>query len=429
MTEAETLLQAIIADPDDDGVRLVYADWLEEHGDQKRAEFIRTQIRLAQVPEHNPFYQEALELRRQFIYGKDFDPTLPKLPEGIGWDVAAWRRGFPAAVRAESILAFLRHAERLFQLAHVEHLELDGRAAGFAKQLAQLADSPWLSRLRSLEIHLGDLGPTPMRRLGESPHAQGLRRLALQFGAVTPRGIEAFVGSSLFLHLSELDISQTDYDDPVGPAFPVALARVKDPCRLASLSLWTTRFGPDDAERLAGCSALRSLRSLDAGGCSYDRMFNERGVRTLAESPHLSGLEAMSLAKTEPQLGGMRALAESTTLTGLSYLNLASNRLGGKAAQLLAEAPVFKNLTVLKLRDNNLRNKGVAALARSPYLTRLAVLDLGDTHFGDEGARALLDSPNLGHLAYLGVVGIDAGEFSPAMRAALKRRFAGRGLF
>jgi uncharacterized protein (TIGR02996 family) len=429
MTEAETLLQAILADPDDDGVRLVYADWLEEHGDLKRADFTRTQIRLAQVPEHDPFYQEVEEQRRRFIYGKDFDPTLPKLPQGIDWDVAAWRRGFPAAVRAESIPAFLRHAERLFRLAPVEHLELDGRAAGFDKQLAQLADSPWLSRLRSLEIHLGDLGPTPMRHLGESPHAQGLRSLALQFGAVTPSGIEALVGSSLFLHLSELDISHTDYAAPIGPAFPAALARVKDPCHLASLNLWTTRFGPDDAERLAGCSALRSLRSLNAGGCSYDRMLNERGVRALAESPHQSGLEALSLTKTEPQLGGVRALAESTTLTGLSYLNLGSNRLGVKAARLLADAPVFKNLTVLKLRDNNLGDKGVSALARSPHLTRLAVLDLGDTHFGDEGARALLDSPNLGHLVYLGVWGIDAGVFSPAVRAALKKRFAGRGPF
>lgn len=38
------LLAAILADPNDDLPRLVYADWLEENGEPERAEFIRSQI-------------------------------------------------------------------------------------------------------------------------------------------------------------------------------------------------------------------------------------------------------------------------------------------------------------------------------------------------------------------------------------------------
>lgn len=38
------LLRAILDNPEDDTVRLVYSDWLEEHGDQDRSEFIRAQI-------------------------------------------------------------------------------------------------------------------------------------------------------------------------------------------------------------------------------------------------------------------------------------------------------------------------------------------------------------------------------------------------
>jgi uncharacterized protein (TIGR02996 family) len=34
---ADALLTGILADPDDDARRLVYADWLEEHGDADRA--------------------------------------------------------------------------------------------------------------------------------------------------------------------------------------------------------------------------------------------------------------------------------------------------------------------------------------------------------------------------------------------------------
>ena len=42
-------IAAIIADPDDDTVRLVAADFLEEHGDPDRAAFIRIQVELARL--------------------------------------------------------------------------------------------------------------------------------------------------------------------------------------------------------------------------------------------------------------------------------------------------------------------------------------------------------------------------------------------
>jgi uncharacterized protein (TIGR02996 family) len=47
MSDADALLAAIRAAPDDDAPRLIYADWLEEHGQPERAEFIRLQVLLA----------------------------------------------------------------------------------------------------------------------------------------------------------------------------------------------------------------------------------------------------------------------------------------------------------------------------------------------------------------------------------------------
>jgi uncharacterized protein (TIGR02996 family) len=47
MSDADALLAAIRAAPDDDAPRLIYADWLEEHGQPGRAEFIRVQCELA----------------------------------------------------------------------------------------------------------------------------------------------------------------------------------------------------------------------------------------------------------------------------------------------------------------------------------------------------------------------------------------------
>jgi len=39
--ERTALFQTIMESPDDPVARLVFADWIEEHGDAERAEFIR----------------------------------------------------------------------------------------------------------------------------------------------------------------------------------------------------------------------------------------------------------------------------------------------------------------------------------------------------------------------------------------------------
>lgn len=47
--DAAAFLAAIVADPNDDTARLVFADWLQENDDPDRAEFIRAQCRIAAI--------------------------------------------------------------------------------------------------------------------------------------------------------------------------------------------------------------------------------------------------------------------------------------------------------------------------------------------------------------------------------------------
>lgn len=63
MDEGAILHRNILLDPADDTARLVYADWLEEHGDEERAEFIRKQIRLMRMPGAIEFDAERHEVR------------------------------------------------------------------------------------------------------------------------------------------------------------------------------------------------------------------------------------------------------------------------------------------------------------------------------------------------------------------------------
>jgi uncharacterized protein (TIGR02996 family) len=51
MTDRDSLLAAIREHPEEDTPRLVYADWLDEHGEAERAGFIRAQCELARTPD------------------------------------------------------------------------------------------------------------------------------------------------------------------------------------------------------------------------------------------------------------------------------------------------------------------------------------------------------------------------------------------
>jgi uncharacterized protein (TIGR02996 family) len=50
--DRQSFLNAILAMPDDDAPRLIYADWLDDVGECERAELIRVQIELATMPDH-----------------------------------------------------------------------------------------------------------------------------------------------------------------------------------------------------------------------------------------------------------------------------------------------------------------------------------------------------------------------------------------
>ncbi len=80
MSRADSFLADIRANPDDDAVRLVFADWLEDNGDPDRAEFIRLQVRLAQLPEYDPARFE-MEERSQDLLAEHQARWLAHLPK------------------------------------------------------------------------------------------------------------------------------------------------------------------------------------------------------------------------------------------------------------------------------------------------------------------------------------------------------------
>lgn len=96
------LLRTVLENPWDDAPRLVISDWLEEHDQQNRAEFIRFQIELANhyresanIPNENEFAQRRFWLHQQalarFPTSDDTDSTAKTRQYPITCD---WDRGF-----------------------------------------------------------------------------------------------------------------------------------------------------------------------------------------------------------------------------------------------------------------------------------------------------------------------------------------------
>jgi uncharacterized protein (TIGR02996 family) len=408
MTDREALFRAILADPDDDTLRLIYADALEEAGQARRAAFVRTQVQLAGVPEYDPAHIRA---RHSGAGGFDFEWLQEAtLPDGLDWAREPFRRGFPAAVQARDAAAFVAGADELFARYPVESVELRVARPGEA---AAFAGCEWVSRLVRLAVTEG-LGSATARRLLGSPHYQRLQDLHIEGGLATEPTVTALVGSRVFKQLTAL----TYRDGPSGGRLVTELTRLADPPRLRALELPANRLRAEQLGPLLAAPVLSAVEELNLS----ENNLGAAAVRAIAAAdlPHLRSLR---LHGTRPEQDGVRALAAAAFLPGLRGLTLSGNNLPASAAAVLAGSPGVANLTVLDLRENRLGDRGAAALADSPHLRNLAYLELSQNLIEDGGADALAESPHLGGLICLDLCG---NIISPAAEDRLRRRFGHR---
>lgn len=146
-TERDALLAAVLAAPADDLPRLVFADWLEESGEQVRADFIRRQIRMIGPGEDSLWCCDVLDK-----YGKEWCPIPHVFRMGgmamtLSTDLwMPFRRGFVDFLRG-SLSVVQQHGPTILSLHPVTAVELTD---------ANLRDEPverkWLESQLLLEI-------------------------------------------------------------------------------------------------------------------------------------------------------------------------------------------------------------------------------------------------------------------------------------
>src|SRR4051812_28022803 len=106
MNHEDAFWQAIRAAPDDDDLRLIFADWLEDRGDP-RGPFLRAQVQLAAWPPEAPSRLDLEEQARDLLHEHAEEWTAPVRGKVLDWQ---FRRGLLEHVRLSSD-ALLTHAE------------------------------------------------------------------------------------------------------------------------------------------------------------------------------------------------------------------------------------------------------------------------------------------------------------------------------
>jgi len=379
---AVELLAQVLAAPDDDAPRAVYADALAEAGDP-RGPFITAQIAVEAM--------DPLDER--------YAPALAAVNRTIARHCARWIGDYLARAKL-SEMAIRRPVDRL------------GNArfrGGFLRRIAMRADHiarewPALRArepLEGIELLVTEYAPPEYKSLDE-PRAFEVLKVSPD-GWFTSNSLAEVLAVGM-PRLRELDLSGCDLgaagaellanqETDLGASFPDYVAPPPfAPGQLRVLVLAATQLGDAGARLLFAADHLSELETLDLTQC---RMTDPETLTALRDAPAMRALRRLGLAGNA--LGDrLAALAGWEVLPRLEELGLPQTTTPEALAALFPRPS--STLRTLALASGK-------AVAQAPNLFEVAEalveLDLGTTSLGDERWRALLAAPSARRLVHL----------------------------
>jgi uncharacterized protein (TIGR02996 family) len=150
MHDGDALLAAIIAHPDEDTPRLVYADWLEENDQPERAEFIRLQISTAKLPNRmksGAVMPPRMHPRESALLKEHRNEWIGPLAQILPKAQFDFWRGFVEAVLTSPEL-YLRHASELFATTPVRDIRLLAESPEIGGEFTRVSLTPRPPRTR-----------------------------------------------------------------------------------------------------------------------------------------------------------------------------------------------------------------------------------------------------------------------------------------
>ena len=361
-SEGDGLRAAILAQPDDDILRLIYADWLQENDQSDRAAFVRAQVAFAQA---EPFSPQARDQAR--IAGQLFSahPEWKLSVQRLGVIRGSFVRGFVEHVNVDAA-QFPRHAAGLFATEPVRSVQVTrfASAIGPTVPLAPVFQTPELDRVARLDLRQLQLDEHEFELLASAPELVNLTDLCLRENPVQPDWLEELLRGLALPALAGLDLFGLSH---LGPRLAAVLPRINR--RLLRLNLGQLLFTSEQIRVLLDSRCLREVEELRLAwlpGAGYGGALTHLSLGWVIPWDRLRLLDL-----TGQRLGDegvkeiVKALIGQRELAPLRWLGLSNNDIGADGInELVRSDPEKVKLYHLDVSLNDLTLSQRGALQR-----------------------------------------------------------------
>ena len=286
MDDRQAFINAIQAEPNNDIPRLVYADWLEDEGDEQ-AELIRVQCAIQQSAK-NTEEQIGLKAREQQLLSIFDQRWIEPLKALHARDVYI-QRGFVDEIRIRTA-DYATHGDAILDIAPALRVLNLRRSKAHLREFLQ---TPRLERIRAINLRLSNLESKEVAQLATSERLQSLQSLNLYGNHIADDGCSILFTSPFLTNLQTLDIGA----NTLTGAAMISLVNARLP-RLRELVLSNNDIDNNALQVLSEWRGLADLERLELSGCFA---INLRAIEHLVSSDNWN---AQALLQISRRIGG-----------------------------------------------------------------------------------------------------------------------------
>ncbi len=280
---------------DDDDLRLVFSDWLEDQ-DDGRAEFLRLQVKRRRLAPEDPGQAELVRQQNDLILRAQRGWLLPLAPYAV------------SILRGNGLLRVTMTGSQVRDLTPDD-----------------LEDPAW-NWVDGLRLYR--LVPDDFEATFTAPALSHFRQIDLSGSTLEQEGLLALVANRKLERLNALNLEQTKL--PYGGMAQLAGASWLP--RLMALNLGNNMLGNLGLRELFQAGHFDALRVLDLSRCEIGSM----GIASLLATTFFPRLEALGLAYNDLGDEEGRRLAQ-VSLTHLRALDLRGTSITSRVAALLRQ--------------------------------------------------------------------------------------------
>lgn len=243
-------------------------------------------------------------------------------------------------------------------LASIRELDFSGNDLGNGG-VNVLLRSPYLGALEHLDLSFNSLCDGGMRLLAKCGAMPNLHELELtDNGQISSDGLKALAESPFFTALRVLDISGNDVSD----AGVRAVAESRMLSKLHTFRVFANHIGDAGVAALAESPLLDRMLAHESRLDLRHNAITAVGSQALAASPRAAKLTQLDLSGNYLEDAGLTALANSEHLPRLRTLRVRQNQITDTGATALANSPLMPRLRTLDLSANRITRTGADAL-------------------------------------------------------------------